>query len=138
MSSSACAPSGWQAGFLQVMPAIQTNAAIQFRRLHAEQRAEATQEALAAACLSYHDLAVSGRLDVAYPSSLATYAVRHVRGGRHVGGRQDSRKDVMSPAAQRRFGFERLDRFSVDGGGWHDVLLSGARADIPSLAAFRI
>ena len=118
---------GWQAGFLTVLPAVQTHAQIRFRKLPAERRADAVQEAIASACVSYRLLAAQGRLHEAHPGSVAGFAVKFVRNGRHVGGRQDAARDALSPAAQRRYrfcaaGIDRYDR----------------KASIPDIAAFRI
>jgi hypothetical protein len=101
---SAVPTTAWQAGFLQVLPVVQTHAKIQFRHMPAERRADAIQEAIAAACVSYQRLAAQGRLQVAHASTLATYAVRRVRNCRQVGSSQTS-CDVMSPLAHRKHGF---------------------------------
>ena len=87
MSSVPQLSQGWQAGFLSVLPTIETHAKIKFRKLPAERRQDAIQEAIATACVNYQLLAARGQLDVAHASTLADFAVRHVRGGRHVGGR---------------------------------------------------
>ena len=131
----------WQAGFLSVLPVVQTHARIQFRHLPASQREEAIQEAICAACQSYQLAASRGQLHVAHPSTLANFAVRHVLEGRHVGGSQDAAKDVLSPTAQRRYGFQvtdHTDRAAID--EWQCVLLTDrkAKAPIPDLVACRI
>ena len=131
----------WQAGFLAVLPAIQTHARIQFRYLPACKREEAIQEALAAACLNYQILASRGQLHVAHPSTLATFAVRHVLQGRHVGGSQDAANDVLSPVARRRHGVE-VESLPArpSGDDWQCLLLVDrkAKAYIPDLVACRI
>ena len=101
LSQSATGTS-WQQNFMTILPAITNHARIRFRHLPRERREDAIQEAIAAACDGYQKLAVNGQLHVAYPSTLADFAVRHVRQGRHVGGHQDTPKDVLSPKAQRR------------------------------------
>src|SRR3954468_10956128 len=98
--------SAWQTGFLQMLPAVQTHAQIQFRRLPAPHRDEAVQEAIAAACLTYQLAAARGKLHVVRPAMLANFAVRHVRQGRHVGGSMDAAQDVLSPVCQRRHGVQ--------------------------------
>jgi hypothetical protein len=141
----------WQAGFLAVLPALQAHARIQFRRLPAERKEDAVQEAVAAACVNYQRLAVQGRLHVARPGPLADFAVRHVRLGRHVGGRQDGARDVLSPAAQRRRGlrvsrYEQFDssvehsrkRSGDDDKGWEVAAVEDRRTPVPDLAAFRV
>ena len=133
---------GWQAGFLQVLPAVQTHAQIQFRHLPLVHRQEAIQEAIAAACVSYQRLAAQGRLHVAHPGTLATYAVNHVRNGRHVGGSQDAARDVLSPACRRRHGV-RVQSYDVrrskrDGNDWKRLVIADRHDPIPDTVAFRI
>ena len=137
----------WQEGFLQVLPAVQTHAQIQFRRLTADRREEAIQETIAAACAIYQLAAVQGKLNVVCPSSLANFAVRHVRTGRHVGGNQDGAKDVLSPLCRRRHGVQVVshDRHhayaSVCDGttdGWRRIAVEDRKTNIPDLAAFRV
>lgn len=137
---------GWQSGFMQILPAVQTHAKIQFRRLPFERREDAVQEAIASAVVAYRRLAAQGRLHVAHPGTIATNAVHHVRNGRHVGGAQDAARDVLSPACQRRHhvkvvSYDR-DRLSVtlrDGtDGWRRIAVEDRTAGIPDLAAFRI
>ncbi|MFI5379013.1 MAG: hypothetical protein ACHRHE_06945 [Tepidisphaerales bacterium] len=137
---------GWQTGFLRVLPVVRTHARIQFRYLRAERREDAIQEAIASACVSYQLLAARGRLHVARPSVLATFAVRHVRDGRHVGGHQDSAKDPLSPVCQRRHGVQvvSLERHRVPpragygSDGWRQLTIADRRDPIPETVAFRI
>jgi hypothetical protein len=75
---------GWQAGFLSMLPAVQTHAMIQFRKLPAEKREEAIAETIAAACTQYQRAAAQGKLHAVRPGMLADFAVRHTRTGRHV------------------------------------------------------
>ena len=42
---------GWQRGFLRILPAVQTHAQIQFRNLPPHRREDAIQEAIASACV---------------------------------------------------------------------------------------
>jgi len=76
---------------------VEAHAALCFRHLPAEARAEATQEAIASACVAFHRLAACGKLRSATPGTLADFAVRHVHSGRHVGGSQIGARDVLSP-----------------------------------------
>ena len=139
---SAVQTTGWQAGFLSVLPAIEIHAKIRFRKLPAERRQDAIQEAIAAACVNYQLLAARGQLDVAHPGTLADFAVRHVRIGRHVGGKQDAAKDVLSPVAHDRHRVQVRSyhcNHSGDGtDGWRQVAIAERRASIPDTAAFRI
>src|SRR5450755_4700173 len=86
----------WQESFLQVLPAVQTHAKIQFRRLSTQKREEAIQETIATACVNYQLAALQGKLNVIRGGSLADFAVKRVRAGRHVGGHQDGTGDVLS------------------------------------------
>ena len=135
---------GWQAGFLlSVLPAVRTHAGIQFRHLPPVHREEAVQEAVAAACVSYRRLAARGRLHAARPGMLADFAAKHVRSGRHVGGRQDAARDVMSPAARRRHGVRVVSYGCAPAGGggsdgWSQRVVAGRRDSVPDVAAFRI
>jgi hypothetical protein len=134
--------SQWQQSFLEVLPAIQTHAKIQFRRLGAQRREEAIQETIATACVNYQLAAAQGKLNVVRPGSLADFAVKHVRAGRHVGGHQNRARDVMSPVCQRRHNV-RVTRFcdhlSVGrADGWRQLVLADRKVPVPDLAAFRV
>ena len=123
---------GWQTGFLNLLPAVQTHAKIQFRHLPLEQREDAVQEAIASACVSYQLLAAKGRLHVAHPGTLATFAVNFVRNGRHVGGSQDAANDVLSPVARRLHGVR------VGADGWKQIAVADRKVPIPDTVAFRV
>ena len=141
---SAIPSSDWQAGFLNVLPTVQTHAQIQFRHLPPQRREDAVQEAIAAAVVAYRRLVAQGRLQFAHASTIATNAVRFVRNGRHVGGRQDTARDVMSPACQRRRGvrvvsYQRMPPRSGPGNqGWQQLVIADRKFPIPDTAAFRI
>jgi len=133
----------WQAGFLNILPAVQTHARIRFRKLRAEKREEAVQEAIAAACVAYRLLAAQGKLGVAHPGTLADFATRHVSNGRHVGGHQDGATDPLSPNCHKRHGItvRSYNVAAAVGGtdGWLQVAMAHHRKDpIPDTAAFRI
>jgi hypothetical protein len=136
----------WQKGFLQVLPAVLTHAKIQFRRHGSQKREEAIQETIATACVNYQLAAARGKLNVVRPGSLADFAVKHVRAGRHVGGHQDGARDVMSSVCQHRHdvGVVSYDRHlfpsSVRNGteGWRQLVLADRKVPVPELAAFRV
>ena len=130
----------WQAGFLAILPAVRTHARIQFRKLPPQRREEAIQEAIASACVSYQLLAAKGRLHDAHPSTIADYAVRHVLNGRHVGGKCDGVRDVMSPRATWRQGHQVISLPPSGCGcdGWKQLILAYRKASIPDVTAFRI
>jgi hypothetical protein len=140
---SAITHCGWQTGLVAILPAVETHARIQLRKLPIERREDVVQEAIASAVIAYRRLAEQGRLDVAHPSTIAAHAVHHVRNGRHVGGSQDSAKDVLSPVCQERHGVTvlRLDAAGSPtrtGEGWKQVAVESRNMSIPDLAAFRI
>ena len=133
----------WQEGFLAVLPAVTDHAQFRFRKYRTEQREELIQEAIAAACMNYQLAAVQGKLDVVHATTLARFAVRHVRSGRHTGGRQNTARDVLAPTCQKRQGIcvESFNTpLSSDGktAGWKQIAIASRRTKIPELAAFRI
>jgi hypothetical protein len=133
-------PGTWQAGFLEIAPAIQRFARVAFRHLDPASREEAVAEAIAAALVAYRRLVELGRQHIAYATPLARYAVLHVLSGRHVGGRQNH-TDVLSKSAQRRHGFrvESLSRANRDGTHWVEKLVTEDRRATPAeVAATRI
>ena len=103
------------AAFLKYLPALETHAAIQFRGLPDTDREEAIAEARAAAFVNFRSAVRKGQAHRLKPSMVAHYAVLHARGGRHVGGTQDSTTDVLSRRAQRIRGFK------VHGLPWDDA-----------------
>jgi hypothetical protein len=139
---SAIPQDGWQAGFLQLLPTVETHARIRFRRLPKVHREEKIQEAIAAACINYQLAAAQGKLGTVRPGPLADFACRHVGNGRHVGGKQDAAKDPMSLSCQRRHGItvESFHAPNAGGGtdGWRQVAIADRKASIPDTAAFRI
>ena len=90
--------------------------------------------------MSYQLLAAKGKLAQASAGSLATYAVKQARCGRHVGGSQDAARDAMSPAAQARHRFRTTsyDLYDRDAGQWRQMVIEDRGAAVPDLAAFRI
>ncbi len=129
----------WHAHFLTMLPAIRRQAEIAFRSARRDLRAELVSEAVANCVAAYALLVRHGKEDVAYPSALARYAVAHVRAGRRVGNRLNSR-DVMSQYAQHRKGFvvERLDSFNEEENCWQEIVVEDQRATPAEIAACRI
>src|SRR6267142_4498544 len=93
------------ARFLDMLPTIHKIASYAFRRLRSGLREELIAEVIANAFAAYHRLADSGRIDLAYPTVLAWFAVRQVHDDRRVGSRLNGH-DVLSPYAQRQKGFQ--------------------------------
>ena len=94
------------AAFLKYLPAVETHESIQFRNLPDVEREEAVAEATAAAFVNVRHALRNGNGHRLRPSMVAHYAVLHAKDGRHVGGRTDSKTDVMSRKAQRLRGFK--------------------------------
>lgn len=91
-----CPATPWQTLCSAIIPVVRRYAATAFRRLRGDNFDDAVQEAIANACVALARLAGQGRLDRAYPTILAGFAVRQVRAGRRVGNTQ-RRRDMLSP-----------------------------------------
>jgi hypothetical protein len=103
---SLTASSDPHADFLTLIPVVSRHARIVFRHRPAAEREEAVAEAVASAFESYLTLKARGEDPVRdFPSVMATFAVLHVKTGRHVGGHQ-STTDVLSPQAQASHHFQ--------------------------------
>ena len=128
----------WHEGFLKLLPTIRDQLRFSLRRLAPEQRSEAMAECTANAAVSYARLHEQGKLDVAYASSLATFAVKHYFSGRRIGSHLNA-DDVSSPWAQRQRGFRvrSLDRREPSG-QWKEVIVEDGRASPAEVAASRI
>ena len=137
--SSNCQAEPWHAKFLEMMPAIQRQASIAFRGLPEETREDLIEDVIVDALVAVKELHDKGKLDVAYPTTLAMYAIRHVRIGRKVGTKLNVR-DVSSEYCQRSKGIllQRLDRFDRESGEWIEVLVEDRRAGPAETAAARI
>ena len=117
-----------------MLPKIVSYARIAFRHLGPEARQEALQNVVANTWAAFVGLARRGKLDLAYPTVLARYAVAQVREGRKVGCKLNIR-DVLSPYCQAKKGVivERLDRFDEEENAWQDT----RTAPVPEIVAFR-
>ena len=130
---------GWQAGFLAMLPTIRRVASIRLNRLRGEAREDAIQEVIACCAVAYARLYRQGRVELAYPSVLARFAVRQYHDGRRFGGTLCIR-DVLSPYAQRRKGFhvERLDWFNDEENGWKEAVVFDDETPVVDQVAFRL
>ena len=133
------AVAAWHQAFLAMLPAIVTHARISFRHLNPEARDEAIQETVCNACCAFARLAELDKLDLAYPTVLARYAVAQVRDGRKVGGKLNVR-DVLSPYCQRckKIVVERLDQYDEEEDAWREVLIEDRHAGPAQTAAARL
>jgi hypothetical protein len=125
--------------FLAMLPQIRRQAAFAFRALRAEAREELVEEVVALAYAAFVRLARRGKAALAYPTPLASFAVRQVRGGRSLGCPLN-KDDVLSPYARQIRGFtvERLDECDPRLGTWHQLLIEDRRAGPAETAAARL
>src|SRR5262249_7911446 len=93
------------AAFLEILPRIETHAKIRFRHLKCPGRkADAIQETVAISWRWFLRITEQRQDVTEFVSTLASYAVRHVRSGRRLCGQEKS-KDVLSPLAQHKHRF---------------------------------
>ncbi len=125
--------------FLKMFPTLCKAIKRGFRRLRGDQREEAIQEALANAFVAFSRLVDLGRMQFAFPSALARFAVAQVRDGRRVGGSLNVR-DVLSEYAQQRkqLQVQRLDLFSRHAAQWCEVVVEDYQTPVPDQVCFRI
>jgi hypothetical protein len=94
------------AEFRAILPRIQTHAEIHFRHLKCPgRRADAIAETVAVSWAWFLRIIDKGKDVTEFVSTLASYAVRHVRSGRRLCGKEKSR-DVLSALAQQRHHFK--------------------------------
>jgi hypothetical protein len=92
--------------FLEILPRIELHAQIYFRHLRCPgRRADAVAETIAVSWRWFLRVTAQGKDVSEFVSTLASYAARHVRCGRHLCGQEKSR-DVLSPLAQQRHNFK--------------------------------
>jgi hypothetical protein len=80
-----------------------------------------------------------GKLDLAYPSVLAHFAVSQVKDGRKVGCTMNV-NDVLSPYCQQRKNVkvDSIDHFDDEEGCWKEAVLVDTRSSpVPDVVAFR-
>ena len=125
--------------FLAMLPQIRRQASIAFRNQRFEVREELMQEVVANSYRAWVLLVRRGKESVVYPTPLAQYAIRQVRGGRRVGGRLNL-QDILSPQARRHHGIkiERIDRRDPQDGVWNEQLVEDRRAGPAETAAARL
>jgi hypothetical protein len=129
----------WHAGFLALEPAIRRKAKITFRLAEPELREELVAEVVAGAMVAYARLFERGKVELAFASPLARFAIRQVRSGRTVGNQRRIR-EVLPGFAQQRKGFqvERLDYFDEEENCWREIVVEDKRATPADIAACRI
>jgi hypothetical protein len=124
--------------FVALLPQIRALATHAFHRLGAEAREDCLAEVVARSYCLWLRLKQRGRLDLAYPTPLARFAIREVRAGRRVGSRQNV-NDLLSPYAQRihQLIIRPLERREPDSEIWNSRLIEDRRAGPAETAAAR-
>jgi hypothetical protein len=123
-----------------MLPKILSYARPAFRHLRAEAREDLVQEVVCNACVAFKALWDRGKQSIAYPTVLASYAIRQVKDGRRVGNRLNIR-EVLSKYAQQHKGFvvERLDHFDEEENAWKETVVEDTRTTpVPDIVAFRV
>jgi len=135
-------PDAKNAGFLRILPAIESHASLTFRHLRAAYREEAIAEATAAAFENYDSARRRGKLHRLTPSTVAKYAVLGVKSGRRVGGPDDNTTDVLARRAQTVRGFKCHSIYDAmkdpTAPVWKLLLSDHGRDPVADLACFRI
>ena len=128
----------WHAGFMALLPQIEECLRFAFRGVPAHERDEAMAEAVANTAVAYARLYERGKLDVAFASSLADYAVKWYFAGRRIGTKLNV-NDISSPYAQRRRGFvvKSLDQRAASG-EWKETLIEDKTSGPAEIAAARL
>ena len=96
-------------------------------------------ETVCNACRAVARLAELGKLDLAYPSVLAHFAVSQVKDGRKVGCKMNV-NDVLSQYCQQRKNVtvESIDHFDDEENGWRQAVVVDTRSSpVPDMVAFR-
>lgn len=129
----------WHNRFLDMLPTIRRYARCAFHDLPRTKRDEAVDDVVVDTFVAYRRLVDQGRESLAYPTALARYGVAHVRYGRTVGVKLNS-KDVLSRYAQvrREIQVERLDQVDEATGDWREVAVEDRRTCPAEIATFRI
>ena len=130
----------WNRIFLSMLPRILTHATYAFRNLRGDTRQDAIAEVVANCLVAFKALVRRGKMDIAYPSVLARYAVAQYNDGRRVGSSLNVR-EVLSGYAQRHKGFkvESLDRRDKDDeNAWCEILIEDRHAGPAQTATARI
>jgi hypothetical protein len=127
------------AKFLAMLPRIHRRAAYHLRRLPRKDRAEAIEEVVASAFVSYVRLTKRGKSDLAYAGPLARYGASQYLSGRRVGCRMNTH-DVSSVYCQRRkrIMVEQLDHFDEPTSEWEQLVVEDKHSTPAEVAATRV
>lgn len=126
--------------FLSILPKIELQARVAFRRFPRHQREDCTAEVVAHAWASFLRLVRRGKDPMTFPTVLAKYSVSSVKAGKLIGCRCN-RRDLGSPYRKKLDGF-RI--FSIDSDreccpfAWTEILVETKHATPAETAAARI
>jgi hypothetical protein len=130
-----------QSSFEAILPTLRLHGRVFFRHVRCQDRKEeAIAETIALCWKWYVRLAERGKDATRFPTTLASLAARAVRNGRGMCGQQSAR-DAMSTAAQRRHNFTTCplpDGDSLGGNLLDNALIHHTYPSPEEQAAFRI
>ena len=129
--------------FLSIMPAVLRHAEFAFRHTSDPHTYDdRVQETLCLCWLWTRRLWDQGKDARAFPTSLARFATRHVKGGRGFVGGKAGRNDALSPLAHAVHGFiaQALPEHqnTASPAPWMERLVDQPGSRVAELAAFRI
>ena len=122
--------------FVAMLPAIKQIAHRAFCSHEREAREELVQEVVANSYVAFARLVQLGKVDVAFATPLANYAVRQIRSGRRVGSKLNA-GDVLSPA-NHCVVVRHFDQCDQHDGVWRDALVEDRHAGPADTACSRI
>jgi hypothetical protein len=127
------------AKFLAMLPRIRRQAAYYLRRLSKKDRADAVQEVVSSAFVSYVRLVERGKSDVAYAGPLARYAACQYLRGRRVGSSMNV-SDLTSNLCRQKNGvsLEQLDHFDHPTDEWQQIVVEDRHSGPAEVAGTRI
>jgi hypothetical protein len=127
------------AKFLAMLPRIRRQAAYYLRHLPRKDRAEAIEEVVASAFVSYVRLVEHGKSDLAYAGPLARFGACRYLAGRRVGNRMNGH-DISSDYCQRQTKIivEQLDRFDEPTSEWEQLVVEDRHSTPADVATTRI
>jgi hypothetical protein len=119
--------------FLAMLPSIKQIARHAFSGHEPEAREELIQETIANSYMAFNRLFQLGKLDLAFATPLAKYAVRQIRSGRRVGTKLNI-NDVLSPANRHVV----VRQFDPHEGGWKEAVVEDRHTGPAETACARI
>ena len=127
------------AKFLAMLPKIRRQAAYYLRHLSKKERADAIQEVVASAFVSYVRLIERGKADLAFAGPLARYGACQYLHGRRVGSRMNGH-DVTSDYCRptKEYLVEQLDHFDDPNDEWQEIVVEDRHSGPADVAATRV